>query len=202
MKKDAKGGKRRKPTKRLPDVLTREEAGKLQEAPNSRYLSGRRNKALIILLMNTGLRLSEALSLKWSDIDDWNTGEFTVREGKGGYDRKGFLNRKTREALTTYMASTSYGLAPYDWVFRTRDGDRLDCRYVQRMIDRMAKRAAIKKHVYPHLLRHTAGTEFYRREYDLRATQEFLGHKSITSTMIYTQIAPKDLARKVNSFEL
>ncbi len=85
-------------TKRLPEVLSKEEQDRLLSVPNPRYFSGERNRLLIRLMLDLGLRLAEACAVQWKDID-LNSGKLHVREGKGRKDRILWAGESTFEAL-------------------------------------------------------------------------------------------------------
>jgi integrase/recombinase XerD len=86
--------------KRLPEVLTRDEARLLLRMPNPRYPTGARDLCMIKLMLNSGLRAAEVLNLAWQDVD-LHTGRLTVRQGKGKKDRQVWINEDTLEMLRT-----------------------------------------------------------------------------------------------------
>jgi site-specific recombinase XerD len=188
--------------KKLPEILTEEEALRLQECVNKQSPSRIRDSALIVFLLNTGLRISEATGLRVKDVD-FETGEFKIKEGKGGFERINYLNPKVLAKLLYWREhEQSEIMHKSEFLFPNLKGNRLSVLQFQVALKKIARKVGIEKNVYPHLLRHTAGSYFYRREFDIRATQEFLGHKSISSTQIYTKISPKDLKEKVQRFEI
>lgn len=185
----------RKP-KRLPEVLTTDEVVLLLKQPNKRYPTGMRNYCLMRLILETGLRASEALNLLVKDID-WRTGKLKVREGKGKKDRFVRLNEDCLDVLATWRGQRPEGT---DYLFPTLEGKVLKDSYLRLMVKRYGQKAGIEKDVHPHMLRHTFATEFYRQTNDLRATQKILGHADISTTQIYTHITDEDIDEKMGSF--
>lgn len=146
---------------------------------------GLRDKALLEVLFSTGLRVSEALALKSEQIKAvTGTMELTVI-GKGGYQRVVFFSPVALSAVEAYKDSkpeTEELL--FDFTPRT----------AQRMIKRRAISAGLIQRVTPHTMRHSFATDLLRRGIDIRVVQRFLGHKSITSTMVYTGVTDLELA--------
>jgi integrase/recombinase XerD len=188
-------------TRKLPDILTEDGCTRLQNASNRRYPSGTRDYALIVTMLNTALRISEALNIKWSDILDWHSGEVIIKDGKGGYDRKTYLNEKVRDAILAWRDIRPEAAQGSEYVFSNLKGNHLAVQHVQRTLKRLAKRAGIARNVHPHLLRHTAATHFYQKSgYDIRMTQQFCGHHALSSTQLYTRISPRELREKMLAF--
>ncbi len=192
--------KRRRQGRKIPDVLTTEEQAALLRQPNPRYPTGERNRLMLTLMLNTGLRLSETTGLRWSEID-LNSGKVMVRQGKGGKDRTlwagehdlGFL-RHWRERQAEVVPN-----APAH-IFTTLDGSPVSNRYVQEMVNRYATKAGIDKDVHPHMLRHTFATDLYRETTNIRLTQKALGHANLSTTQIYTHIVDEELEEALKSF--
>ena len=189
--------------KKLPVVLNNDERLDLLAQPNPRYLTGHRNRVLLQLMANLGLRLSEAINLRWRDID-FTPGILMVRNGKGGKDRtlhisnKNWRGESDREALEGWKARQAEALGKLpEFVFTTTSegaaGQKLQPAYVQNMIKRYATRAALDKRVSPHTLRHTFATDLYRLTKNIVAVQEALGHSSIETTMVYVHLVGADL---------
>lgn len=190
-------------TRKLPDILNEDECTRLQNAPNRRYPSGMRDHALIVTMLNTGLRVSEALGIRWSDILDWESGETVIKNGKGGYDRKTYLNEKVREAILAWRDVRPEGAQGSEYLFSNLKGNHLAVSHVQRTLKRLAKRAGIANNVHPHLLRHSSATHFYQKSgFDIRMTQQFCGHHALSSTMLYTRISPRELQEKMSNFRM
>jgi integrase/recombinase XerD len=174
--------------RRLPEVLTRDEARALLKSPNRYYPTGKRDLCMIKLMLNSGLRASEVLNLAWRDLD-LHTGKLIVRQGKGKKDRQVWINDETLERLRDWR-----DVGPQcDICFPTLHGTRMHDGYLREMIKRRARRAGITKDVHPHMLRHTYATELYRESKDIRLVQKALGHASLATTMIYTHIVDDDM---------
>ncbi len=173
----AKPPKRRKS---LPTVLSRDEIGSLVRAARTR-----KSKLLIKLLYSSGLRVSEALSLKMSDFDlEQNVG--WVRGGKGGKDRMFIISRKVGDEVSKLKKE------PHEHVFSTKNGP-LTPRNAQKIVSTAAKNAGVHKKVTPHTLRHSFATHLLQNGVDLRKIQELLGHSNLQTTQIYTSVSNEEL---------
>jgi integrase/recombinase XerD len=184
--------------KRLPEFLTREEQTKLLDYLNARLDSrtGLLYAILFRLMLNNGFRASELLNLRYRDVD-WNSGHAYIREGKGKKDRAVKIDVEDMRLLETWMfrhrypGQTGPGQVPAAlWVFATINGNRLDDRFLRRLVKRECARAGIAKDVHPHTLRHSFGTDFYSHTKDLAQTQMVMGHADIRTTMVYVHINP------------
>ena len=165
----------------LPVVLTREEVKKLI---NSAVIL--KSQLIIRLLYSSGLRVSELLSLKKTDLDlENNTG--WVRKGKGGKDRKIFLSKALSQELQVYINGTNS-----EFLFSGQKG-KMTPRNAQKIIERAAKRAGISKRVTPHTMRHSYATHLLESGVDIRKIQVLLGHSRIDTTQIYTKVSTKEL---------
>ena len=181
--------------KKLPDILTDEEAKRLMDIPNKRYYTGLRNKAMLTLMLNTGLRVSEVTSLKINSMDLKNR-SLKVVNGKGHKDRNITIGQQTAELLKQWIKRRAEG----EYLFNTREGKQLKVRYIQAMIKRYSERAGINKNIYPHTLRHTFATNFYRQTKDIETLRKLLGHSDITTTQIYVTLANIDVENAMNNF--
>src|SRR6056297_2025030 len=110
--------------RKIPDILTKEEQKKLLDVFNTRYLSSHRNKVMIKLMLNTGLRLSEVINLKWIHIN-LQTGKLKVVDGKGGKDRMLWVNQSMLESLREWRDRQFEEIGETKRVFTTRDGNIL-----------------------------------------------------------------------------
>ncbi len=189
--------------KRLPVVLNDEERKALMDQANKRYITGERNRVIMQLMFNLGLRLAEVVNLKWQDID-FLTGVLMVREGKGCKDRTLYISNKNwrgdddKGALEAWRKRQAEDLgAAAEYVFTTttkgNSGHKLLPRYIQSMVGRYTKRAGITKTVSPHTLRHTFASDFYRHTKDLVKVKNALGHSDISTTMVYVHLNGHDL---------
>lgn len=184
-------------SRRLPEVLTRAEAAALLAAPSRAYPTGRRDRCMLKLMLNAGLRASEVLNLTWRGVD-LHTGRLTVRRGKGDKDRQVWINDEALALLRHWRAE-----APAcPWCFPTLGGTRIHGAQLRAMVKRRAKKAGIAKDVHPHMLRHTYATELYRASKDIRLVQKALGHASLSTTMIYTHLVDDDLEAAMRALNL
>ena len=183
--------------KRLPEVLTRDEAQTLLGMPNRRYPTGYRDLCMIKLMLNSGLRASEVLNLTWQDVD-LHTGRLTVRQGKGNKDRQVWINEDTLVMLRTWREDSPQ--SPH--CFPTLKGTRIYDSALRFMVKRRGKKAGITKDVHPHMLRHTYATELYRATKDIRLVQKALGHANLGTTMIYTHIVDDDMEAAMREFNI
>jgi integrase/recombinase XerD len=190
--------------KKLPNVLNQDEQKRLLEQPNSRYVTGQRNHMLLKLMLDTGLRLSEATSLKWKDLD-LLSGKLKVVEGKGAKDRILWLPEEDLELLQEWkQRQTEKAGGALKYVFTAMSkgtvGNKLDNRYVQDMIKRIQKKAKIEKNISPHTCRHTFASDLLRQTKNIRMVQKALGHNQLNTTMIYTHIVDDELESELKNF--
>jgi integrase/recombinase XerD len=193
------------PSKRLPDVLTLDEQQTLLKQPNPRYPTGERNRLLMALMLDTGLRLAETIHLQWAHVDMLR-GKIRVENGKGGKDANLWTHADNLASLQKWRDRQEKVLAerghpePAVYVFTTLDGGPLHPRYVERMVKRYALKAGLTKDVYPHLLRHCFGTDLYRFTKDILVTQRGLRHGSVKTTQIYAHIVDDEVEAAMTNF--
>ena len=186
--------------KKLPITLNKQEVKSLLEIPNKRYKNGKRNKAIISLMVNTGLRVSEVTSLKVKDIN-LKEGKLRVIEGKGSKDRDLTIgNKQALELLKEYSKIRPKSDFFFTSLEQDNAGKQLAIRYLQTMIKSYSLRAKIQKNVSPHSLRHTFATEFYRETKDIETLRKILGHSDISTTQIYVTLANIDVEKAMNNF--
>ena len=171
----------------IPEILTPDEQARLLA-----QTSGIREQAILRLFLDTGLRASELINLKVRDID-WTTGEFIVRQGKGGKDRALALSDADLALLKSYLGRgsepsgiLSSGNRP---VFTSLDGSRPLCgRWLRKMVRRLGEKAGIAKRVHCHGFRHTLAVDLLRATNSLKTVQDCLGHENISTTTIYARL--------------
>lgn len=144
-----------------------------------------RDWAVLLLLYGAGLRISEALSLKGSDVPAGETIRIT---GKRGKMRIVPLLPQLREALSEYAATCPYALGKNEPLFRGARGGPLDPAIIRKAVREARRRLMLPERTSPHALRHSFATHLLGRGADLRSLQELLGHASLSSTQIYTQV--------------
>ncbi len=184
----------RKPV-RLPRTLPSVEVVKeLLAAPDPRSLVGYRDRVVLELLYQSGLRVGELCALDVTDLDLAN-GFAHVQRGKGGRGRVVPIGKLAVELVTNYVVHVRPKLAARGEraLIVARTGARLGSRGVERVIDRCAKRVGLEGQVTPHVLRHTCATHMLRGGANIRHLQEMLGHASLSSTQVYTQVTAGEL---------
>ena len=186
------GIERPKLRKKLPEVLTIEEVDKLLDI-NLNTAFDYRNKAMLELLYGTGLRISELLDLKLSDIDFENC---IVRcMGKGSKERIVPIGEYVIFYLNTYLEYRKVLLKnkKSDYLFLNSRGSRLSRFSFFKILKQLLITKGIKKNISPHSLRHSFATHILEGGGDLRSIQELLGHSDISTTKIYTHISNKQI---------
>lgn len=182
--------------KKLPETLNTSERQALLAAPRLRAPTGHRDLCLMTLMLNTGLRASEALHLRARDVD-WTSGQIMVREGKGKKDRSLWLSEADLELLRSWKGRRPTAT---ELLFTTLHGTPIKDRDLRAMVKRRARKAGIIKDVHPHMLRHTFATDLYRVTKDIRLVQKTLGHADLSTTMIYTHLVDDDVAHAMRTF--
>jgi len=181
--------------RKLPDVLTAAERHALLAAPRLRAPTGHRDRCLLTLMLNAGLRASEALNVRVRDVD-WVSGQLMVRQGKGKKDRAVWLNDADLELLRAWKARRPVAS---ERLFTTLKGTPINDRDLREMVKRRAHKAGIGKDVHPHLLRHTFATDLYRATTDIRLVQKTLGHADVSTTMLYTHLVDDAVAHAMRT---
>jgi integrase/recombinase XerD len=173
----------------LPEVLSQDEVVRIIESVDLSQPEGHRNRAILETLYSCGLRVSELVNLKYSDI--FFDQEFLRIIGKGNKQRLVPLGRPAADAIRIYLQTRS--LLPVkkgseDNVFLNRRGGRITREMVFLIVKKSAAEAGVDKIISPHTFRHSFATHLVENGADLRAVQEMLGHESILTTEIYTHI--------------
>lgn len=177
--------------RKLPEVLALEEIDAMEAAVDMSKNEGARNRAIIETLYSCGLRVSELVNLKLTDLH-LSDGYIRV-VGKGDKERLVPIGSKAVRDLNLYLqqrrdVGARIAHEAQNVVFLNRWGRQLTRVMVFTMIKRCAEMAGIKKTISPHTLRHSFATHLVEGGADLRAVQEMLGHESITTTEIYTHL--------------
>lgn len=179
--------------KTLPQVLSVPEVVKIIEGVKGTDPLSIRNQALLELIYGSGLRVTELLDLKISDI---HLTEGYVRVmGKGNKEREVPLGDLSIQALRLYLTKSRNQLTmnSIDYLFLNQDGKRLSRQGFFKILKKLAKLAGIEQDISPHTLRHSFATHLLEAGVDLRTLQELLGHEDIQTTQIYTHISQKHL---------
>jgi integrase/recombinase XerD len=185
--------------RRLPRViLTREEARKILEAPDTKTPTGLRDRAILETFYGTGIRSSELSNLTPDDVD---TEERVLRivRGKGRRDRRVPLTRAAAEALDLYLAKARGKLVRREkrLLFIQNRGSRMDNGTLNRIVRQWAAAARVKKRVTCHSFRHSVATHLLKGRADIRHIQALLGHASLATTERYTHVELQDLKKVI-----
>lgn len=188
--------------RKLPDTLSLDEINKLIDSIDLTTPEGVRNKAILETLYACGLRVSELVSLKISDL--FFEIDFIKVTGKGNKERYVPLGSSAKKYIKLYQNEIRVHLAikigEEDFVFLNRRGSRLTRVMIFTIIKQLALKANIRKKISPHTFRHSFATHLVEGGADLRAVQEMLGHESITTTEIYTHLDRKYLKETITSY--
>lgn len=182
----------------LPEYLSVAEVDMMEQAIDLSRWEGPRNKAIIEVLFSCGLRVSELINLKLSDI--FEEEKFVRILGKGSKERLVPISSSAlRELHLWYIDRNLMTVKPgeEDYVFLNRRGAHLTRQMILIMIKRAALDAGIRKTISPHTLRHSFATALLRGGADLRAIQALLGHEDIGTTEVYTHLETSDLRREI-----
>lgn len=183
-----------KKEKHLPEVLSTVDISKFLDG----YLSGMdpvslRDRALFELLYSSGLRVSELVALNVGDVKD-KKGILRIF-GKGSKERIVPVGEMAREAINRYVTLGRIHLLreEQEALFLNQEGGRLTARGVEYILDQYIKKGAVRFKVTPHVFRHSFATHLLDNGADLRVIQELLGHESLSTTQIYTEVSQSHL---------
>ena len=165
--------------KQLPEVLPKEDIVKIMQ-----YTNNIKHKCIIGLLYSSGLRRSELLNLKVTDIDSKRM-VVTIKSAKGNKDRISILSPSILKGLQNYYRK----YRPKTYLFEGQSGNKYSGSSVLNIVVMAAKKAGIQKKVTPHMLRHSFATHLLENGTDIRHIQLLLGHSSTKTTEIYTHVA-------------
>ncbi len=182
----------------LPEVLSTEEVDRLESSIDLSDPQGQRNKAIIEVLFSCGLRVSELVNLKLSNL--YLREKFIRVEGKGRKERLVPISDTAIHELELWFydrRQLNIKRGEEDYVFLNRRGAHLTRTMILIMIKRQALEAGIEKTISPHTLRHSFATALLRGGADLRAIQAMLGHEKISTTEIYTHLSTEDLRKEI-----
>lgn len=178
----------------LPKTLSEDEVDALLNAPNTDEPLGHRDRAMLELLYATGLRVSELINLKQSQIN-FNQGVLRI-VGKGDRERLIPLGEESQRWLKKFIDGARMEILlerQTEYLFPTRRGDRMTRQAFWHIIKRYAEKGGIRKKLSPHSLRHAFATHLLNHGADLRVVQLLLGHSDLSTTQIYTHVARERL---------
>jgi integrase/recombinase XerD len=181
-------------SRRLPKVLSREQVVALLAQPRGTEPLALRDRALLELMYACGLRISEAASLQFADVD-LDEGLLRTR-GKGGKERIVPVGRKAIDALRAYQARgrpALVGVTVQSNLFVNARGGAISRQGLYKVVMRHAAAAGLASRMTPHTLRHTFATHMLAGGCDLRALQEMLGHADLSTTQLYTHLTSERL---------
>ena len=185
-----KGPKMRR---RIPEYITYDNVQKLLSSFSDTRM-GKRNKAIVAVLYYGGLRVSEACTLKLTDVPITGEPYIRVRDGKGGKDRIVPLNSQAAAIIGDYLdVRDSFPNAfKTEALFLGTRGEPITRKMIPKMLNTQAKRAIPNIHVHPHVFRHSFATHLIQRGVNVKIVQELLGHSNLATTSIYLHIADKE----------
>lgn len=182
----------------LPEFLTPEEVDRLEDSIDLSKPEGHRNRAIIEVLFSCGLRVSELVGLKWSQL--YRDEHFLRIMGKGQKERLVPISDRALHEIDLYIPwRDELNIKPgeEDYVFLNRRGSRLTRTMILIMLKQQAVVAGIQKTISPHTLRHSFATALLEGGADLRVIQTLLGHENIGTTEIYTHLSMQTLRQEV-----
>jgi integrase/recombinase XerD len=188
--------------RKLPETLSVEDINKIIDGIDLSTPEGVRNKAMLETLYSCGLRVSELVNLKISNL--FLKDGFIKVTGKGDKERLAPIGSIAVKHILVYKDEVRCHLAikkdQEDFLFLNRRGAKLTRVMVFTIIKRLAEKTGLKKHISPHTFRHSFATHLIEGGADLRAVQEMLGHESITTTEIYTHLDRDYLRQAIIQF--
>ncbi len=188
--------------RKLPDTLSTDEINLLISAIDLSKPEGHRNKAIIETMYACGLRVSELVNLKLSNV--YKEEEFIKVVGKGNKERLVPISNVALKEIEIYVSKIRNKLSILngyeDFLFLNRRGKNLTRVMIFTIIKRLTEKAGINKNISPHTLRHSFATHLVEAGADLRAVQDMLGHVSITTTEIYMHLDKSYIREEIMRF--
>lgn len=185
-----------KKDKKLPNYLNVHDLDKLFETVDSNDPLSQRNNLILELLYSTGIRVSELVNIKLTDINFHNQ---TVKIlGKGDKERLSIFGKRCIEKLTEYLNDGRNKLLrsnESEYLFLNKNGSKLTDRGVRLIIDNLMKKTSLGRKISPHVLRHTFATHMLENGASLKIVQELLGHEDLSSTQVYTHVSNERLKK-------
>lgn len=183
---------------RLVKFLSLEQIDALFHAPDTNEIIGLRDRSILELLFSTGLRVAELANLNHSDIPKNKSDgcELSIR-GKGSHIRTIYISKRAYEWVLRYLDARRDKEKALFIAYRGKNDDlagrRLSVRSIERTVKKYSMQIGLPIKVTPHVLRHSYATDLLLQGVDLRIIQEFLGHRNIATTQIYTHVTNKEL---------
>ena len=187
---------------KLPDVLALQEIIKIINTIDLSLPEGQRNRAIVETLYGCGLRVSELINLKLSELY-FNEGVISVT-GKGNKQRFIPVGDEAKKSIRLYLEYDRVKISPTkgneDILFLSRRGGKISRQMIFIIVKNLVEKAGIHKKVSPHTFRHSFATHLVQNGADLKAVQDLLGHASIITTEIYTHLNREDLRKAILKF--
>lgn len=179
--------------KRLPKVLYTKDLETLLNTPDCNTPLGQRNCVILEMFYSTGIRVSELVNLKLSDIHFLDKRIKIL--GKGSKERYVLYGSVLEKKLNLYLQNGYQELNKNksDFIFLNKNGNPLTTRGVETILDQVLKKSGLNYHISPHVLRHTFATDMLNNGADLKIVQELLGHENLATTQIYTHVSNERL---------
>lgn len=171
---------------RSREYLRPDEMQRLIDAAKSLGRHSARDGMLLLMMYRHGLRVSEAVSLRWSDVD-WDTAHIYIRRVKRGNPSNQQIDGGELRGLRALKREAKTSTP---WIFMSERGAPITDHTVRKIISRAGEVAGFDFPIHPHMLRHSCGYYLASKGYDTRLIQDYLGHKNIQHTVKYTQLAP------------
>mgnify|MGYP003626979646 CR=1 FL=1 len=188
--------------RKLPDTLSEEEINELISAVDLSHSQGERNRTILETMYSCGLRVSELVSLKLSDL--FFEEGFIKVTGKGNKERFVPIHYNAQKYITIYISEIRSHLKPSkgfeDTLFLNRRGKGLTRQMIFTILKDLSVKINLNKKISPHTLRHSFATHLLKNGADLRAIQQMLGHESITTTEIYVHLDTSYLKEVVETY--
>jgi integrase/recombinase XerD len=179
--------------------LTPAEVKALLAACDGTTMAGMRNRALITVMWRAGLRCSEATGLRPSNVD-FGAGTVRVLHGKGDKSRTVGIDGQALDVVRAWLGMRQASGIESEWLFCTRDGGRLQSRYVRAEIGRLAERAGIGHRAHPHALRHAMAVELVQEGWPVPLISRQLGHSNVATTDVYlANLQPAEVIARARS---
>lgn len=188
--------------RKLPDTLSEDEINRLIAEIDLTEPQGERNRAILETLYGCGLRVSELINLKLSDL--YFDEDFIKVTGKGNKQRFVPISPINKKYINLYRKEVRVHLPIQkeheDYLFLNRRGKQLTRAMIFTIIKRLAEKTGLRKSISPHTFRHSFATHLLENGADLRAIQQMLGHESITTTEVYMHVNRTHLAKVLQDF--
>ncbi|BDU62555.1 hypothetical protein BOFE_00950 [Candidatus Borrelia fainii] len=181
---------KKKYTRKIPNILEKDEINLLLDSFKITSRIQYRNKLLIKLILSTGLKISEAINLKWIDVNQ-NSGRIRVKKEKLSQNRTLRINPKFFAELNEMYAK--FKIAKNIYLFENNNGKQLCMRVINKMLRNKSIKLGFEKRIYFDLLRYTYLTNVYKKTQNLRTVQNIAGYSSIMTSTIYANIKSKNL---------